>query len=658
VRYVGSDVPTVAPYGSWESPISVDLVASEGGVGFSFVAADESGVYWLESRPHEQGRSALVFRAHGGSPVDVVPAGFNVRTRVHEDGGGAWFRAGGVVFCSNFDDSRLYRIEGLGAEPQPITPEPRAPHALRYADGRVFANERLIVCVRESHGEGEPRNELVVLPVDGTAEPRVIATGRDFYAAPRPSPDGRRLAWLAWDHPHMPFEGTDLCVGDLVADGACENARRVAGSATESIFQPEWSAESVLHFVSDRTGWSNLYAEEEGEVRAMTQEDAELSYPQWVFDLTRYAFLSNGRIACVFTRSAIDSLELLDVASGRLERIELPFTAFHSPSLASHGNRLVFPAASPTEPTAVVELDLDTRERKVLRRSTELELDEAYLSTATPIAFEGAGGTSHGFFYAPKNPDFSGSSDELPPLLVSVHGGPTAHVQTALDLGVQLFTSRGIAVVDLNYGGSTGYGREYRDRLRGRWGDVDVEDSAAVVRYLAERGDIDPARVEISGGSAGGYTTLLALAIRDEFAAGTSFYGVADLVTFHAETHKFESHYDDYLVGPWPEAIDLYRERSPVNHADSISRPLLLLQGLDDKVVPPAQSEVIVAALARRGIPHAYIAFEGEGHGFRKAQNMMRALEAHLSFLAQVFGFEPADELEPVRIEKLEAAPH
>jgi dipeptidyl aminopeptidase/acylaminoacyl peptidase len=647
-------VPTVAPHGSWSSPISLDLVASEGGVAYGYLSADEAGVYWLEGRPEQKGRLALVYLEHGGAPIDVVPEGFNVRTRVHEYGGGAWFRDGKVVYCSNFDDSRLYRIDGPGAEPQPITPEPAEPHALRYADGRTFAGGRLIVCVRESHGEGEPRNELVALPTDGSAEPTLIATGRDFYAAPRPSPDGTRLAWLAWDHPHMPFEGTDLCVGDLAGDGSCTNARRVAGSATESIFQPEWSDRGELYFVSDRTGWSNLYVERDGEVHALTQEEAELGYPQWVFDLTRYTFLADGRIACVFTRAAIDGLELLDLERGTLEPVALPYTSFSSPSLQSSGKRLYFPASSPTEPTAVVELDTESGATKILARSTDVALDERYVSTAVPVSFAGTDGlTSHGFFYAPRNPEFSAPPDELPPLVVHVHGGPTAHVQTSLDLSIQLFTSRGIAVVDLNYGGSTGYGREYRDRLRGRWGEVDVQDSAAAVRYLAERGDIDPARVQIEGGSAGGYTTLLALAIRDEFAAGTSYYGVADLVTFQEDTHKFESHYDEYLVGPWPDAIETYRERSPVNQADSISRPLLLLQGLDDKVVPPAQSEVIVAALNPRGIPYAYIAFEGEGHGFRKAENVKRALEAHLSFLAQVFGFEPADELEPIEIENL-----
>jgi dipeptidyl aminopeptidase/acylaminoacyl peptidase len=649
-------VATAAPYGSWPSPITIDLVASEGGVLFGFLDITEDGVYWTESRPQEKGRTALVVRPHGGEPVDVVPPDFNVRTRVHEYGGGAWWHDGDVIYCSSFDDSRLYRIDGRGAEPQPITPEPSEEHALRYADGRVFADGHLIVCVRESHGGGEPVNELVVLPTDGSSEPRAVSTGRDFYAAPRPSPDGTRLAWQAWDHPHMPFEGTDLCVGDLAADGSISNSRRVAGSEQESIFQPEWGPDGDLYFVSDRTGWSNLYVDRGGEVHALTNEEAELGYPQWVFDLSRYAFLPDGRIACVFTRAAIDRLELLDPRSGELGRVDLPYTSFYSASLRSHGNLLVFPASSPTALSEIVTLDVDSGAREVIRRSAELELDDRYVSVAEPIEFEGADGlTSHGFYYPPTNPEFDGPADELPPLVVSVHGGPTAHVSNALDLSVQLFTSRGIAVVDLNYGGSTGYGREYRDRLRGRWGEVDVEDSAAAARFLSERGDVDSARIEITGGSAGGYTTLLALAIRDEFRSGTSYYGVADLITFHGDTHKFESHYDEYLVGPWPDAIDVYRERSPVNHADSISVPLLLLQGLDDKIVPPAQSEVIVEALEERGIPHAYIAFEGEGHGFRKAENVKRAIEAHLSFLAQVYGFELADEIAAIEIENREA---
>ena len=341
-------MPTVAPYGSWPSPITLDLVANEGGVAYGYLSVDDEGLYWLESRPQEQGRQALVFQPHGGTSVDVVPAEFNVRTRVHEYGGGAWFRAGRTVFCSNFDDSRIYRIDAPGAEPRAITPKPPAEHAWRYADGRLFADGRLIVCVRESHGGGEPVNELVVLPTDGSEEPRVVASGRDFYAAPRPSPDGCCLAWLAWDHPHMPFEGTDLCVGDLAADGSCSSARRIAGSGTESIFQPEWGSDGNLYFVSDRGGWSNLYVERDGEVHALTGEQAEIGYPQWVFDLSRFAFLDDGRIACLVTRAAVDSLEVLD--GGKLERVDLPYTQLGS--ICSDGRRIVVVGASPSEPSS------------------------------------------------------------------------------------------------------------------------------------------------------------------------------------------------------------------------------------------------------------------------------------------------------------------
>ncbi len=628
---------TVAPYGSWESPIGIDLAAGEGYVSFSAVDMAEPGLYWVEGRPMEKGRSVLVFKPHGGEAVDVVPADFNVRTRVHEYGGGAWWRHGEVLFCSSFDDSRLYRIDTPGAEPAAITPEPDESHALRYADGRVFADGRLIVCVREAHGDGEPRNELVVLPADGSTEPRVVASGRDFYAAPRPSP---------------------VHLADLAPDGSLSNTERVAGSSTEAVFQPDWSPEGALHFVSDRSGWWNPYELRDGEARQLREEDAEFGYPLWVLDFSRYAFLADGRIACLVTRNAVDSLELLDPQTGTLERVDLPFTSY-SASIRSFGNVVALIASAPTTSTSVAIFDADSGELEVVRRATDHELDEQFLAEPEAIEFAGAGGLpSYGFYYPPANARFTAPEEELPPLVVWVHGGPTAHATTALDLDIQLLTSRGIAVVDVNYGGSTGYGREYRDRLRGRWGEVDVEDAAAAARHLASQGLADPARTAITGGSAGGYTTLLALALRDDFTAGISAFGVADLVTFHEDTHKFESRYDEYLVGPWPEARDLYGDRSPVSHADSISRPLLLLQGLDDKIVPPSQSEVIVQALVRRGIPYAYIAFEGEGHGFRKAENNRRASEAELSFLGQIFGFEPADDLEPVRIENLEGAPH
>jgi dipeptidyl aminopeptidase/acylaminoacyl peptidase len=652
-------VPTGAPYGSWKSPITTELLAGGDTVTLGPVETSSTGIYWREGRPHEGGRSVVVFKPDGGDPVDVVPPGFNARTRVHEYGGGEYWLHDTTVWCSNFDDGRLYRFDEPGAEPKPVTPEPPEPNAWRYADGRVTSDGGLIICVRERHDVGdEPLNELVAFASDGSEEPRVIATGRDFYAFPRISPDGTRLAWAVWDHPLLPFEGAELWVADLGPDGALSNSKRVAGSDHEAVTQPAWAPDGALYFVNDPNGWWNLYAAEDGDVRAVSEVEAELAPPQWIHGIQTYVFLPDGRIAIVVTRRAIDSLELLDPRSGELRPVDLPYTAYTGWSLASRGNAIVTVAASPTEASAVVTIDVESRRADVVRRSMTAQIDERFISRPEPIEYDTDDGPAYGFYYPPTNPDFEPVEGELPPLIVLVHGGPTAHTVPALELEIQFFTSRGLAVCDLNYGGSSGYGRAFRDRLRGRWGEVDVHDSEAAAGSLVEQGLADPDRVVITGGSAGGYTTLMAMGVSDMFAAGISEFGVADLVTFHNDTHKFESRYDEYLVGKWPEEKERYRERSPVTHADKISRPLLLLQGLDDRVVPPSQAEAIAAALERNGIPYAYIAFEGEGHGFRGADAIRRSKEASLSFLGQVFGFEPADEIEPVAIENLQAIAH
>jgi dipeptidyl aminopeptidase/acylaminoacyl peptidase len=644
---------TVAPYGSWTSPITVDLLVGST-VALSYADITPAGVYWLEGRPHERGRTALVFRPEGGAPVDVVPEGFNVRTRVHEYGGGAWWRHGDLVFASSFDDSRVYRFDAPGAEARPVTPEPPETNSLRYADGVVTPDGALVVCVRERHEGGEVLNELVVFPADGSAEPRVVASGHDFYASPRLDPSGRRLAWLAWDHPQMPFDGTELHVATFDPDGSLADERMVAGGQAESIVDPLWSPGGDLFFVSDRTGWWNLYSLRGDHMRPVAPIEGELAEPWWVFARERYAFLPDGRIACVVTRAARDSLELLDPATGRLDPVGLPYSVYVG-GIHADGNRIAAVGASPTTSDEVVVLDVATSEREVVARSSSVDVDDAYLSPARAIEFPTTGGeTAHAFYYPPRNADFEAPADELPPLVVKVHGGPTAHVTDELDLGIQYYTSRGIAVVDVNYGGSTGYGRAYRERLVRQWGVVDLDDCIAAAKYLVAEGEADADRLLITGGSAGGYTTLLALAVRDDFAAGISAFGVADLELLFTDTHKFELHYDHSLVGPYPEAKDVWQERSPVHHADGISAPLLLHQGLDDKVVPPSQSETIVAALKRRGIPYAYLAYEGEGHGFRRADSQRRMVEANLAFMGQVFGFAPADELAPLEIENLE----
>jgi dipeptidyl aminopeptidase/acylaminoacyl peptidase len=630
----------VAPYGSWESTVRIEDLAGIPPLGAPDPAED--GLYWPETRPDEGGRNVLVWCERGGEPRTITPGGFNVRTRAHEYGGGAFWRDGATIFFSHYDDGRVYRQHGHDGEPRPITPEPAEPNALRYADGRVTP-DGLIVCVRESHQDADVVNELVVFPADGSEPPRQLVSGNDFYSAPRPSPDGSRLAWLTWNHPQLPFTGTELWVGDLV-DGEVRNARLVAGGPRESIFQPAWGPDGRLHWVSDRTGWWNLYREGKN----LTPIEAELGVPGWGFDMSRYAFLDDGRLACAVVRSGTTSLELLDPETGVFEDLNMPFTAYGD--VRASVNRISTVAYGPQVAPAVVEIDATTRETRVYKQHPAL-VDDASISPPIPIEFPTEGGAAaHAFLYRPQNADFRAPEGELPPLLVAVHGGPTALSPPALWPDFQFWTTRGIAILDVNYGGSTGYGRAYRERLDGQWGVVDVIDCAAAARYAAQVGEADPERIAIVGGSAGGYTTLMAVALHDEFAAGLNFFGPVDLETFVADTHKFEARYIDLLIGPYPERADLYRERSPITHADQIRVPLLTLQGLDDRVVPPSQSEQLIDALKRNGVPHAYLTFEGEGHGFRKRESLIRSQQASLAFLGRIFGFEPADELPPLEL--------
>ena len=640
--------PQVAPYGSWRSPITSDLIVA-GTVSFEQIQLDGDDIYWTERRPAEGGRSVVVRRTADGQTQDLTPPGFNARTMVHEYGGGAYTVSDGVVYFSNFADQRLYR-QDPGAAPRPITPE--AP--LRYADGVVDRRRGRLICVREDHTQAgrEAVNTLVAVDLAGEQEARVLVAGNDFYAAPRLSPDGSRLAWLTWNHPNMPWDGTELWVGTLVPDGSVERAELVAGGPNESIFQPEWSPDGVLHFVSDRTGWWNLYRWRAGRVEPLHTMEAEFGLPQWVFGMSTYGFAAADRIVCAFTTGGIWQLALLDVATGVFEPLEIPYTVVNAVCAAR--GRAVFIGGAPTEPRSVVQLDLATRRVDVLRRSSAVAIDPGYVSIPQAIGFPTVGGrTAHAFFYPPRNRDYVAPPGERPPLLVLSHGGPTSATTNELDLGIQFWTSRGIAVLDVNYGGSTGYGRAYRQRLDGQWGIVDVDDCVHGARYLVEHGEVDGNRLAIRGGSAGGYTTLCALTFRDVFKAGASYYGVADLERLAADTHKFESRYLDRLIGPYPEQRERYRERSPIHFTDRLACPVILFQGLDDKVVPPNQAELMLAALRAKGLPVAYVAFEGEGHGFRKAENIKRALDGELYFYARVFGFELADPVEPVPIENL-----
>jgi len=638
----------VVPYGSWKSPIASDLIVSET-IEFGTVGVDGEDCYWIELRPTEGGRYVIVRRDSEGRVEDVTPPPLNVRTRVHEYGGGAFVVVEGTVFFSNYVDQRLYR-QDPGAEPRPITPE----MDLRYADCVFDRRRGRMICVREDHTvpDREAVNTLVGLDLEANDGGCAVVSGNDFYASPRVSPDGSHLAWLTWNHPNMPWNGTELWVAQIEVDGSLGRAGCVAGGLDESIFQPEWSPDGILHFASDRTGWWNLYRLRDGRIEPLHEMEAEFGVPQWIFGLRTYGFASEEEILCAYTRQGAWHLVRLNTTTGAFEEMEIPYTRIGYLNVAS--GRAVFLGGSPTEKMAVVQLDLATQEIEVLRRSIEVEIDPGYLSVPRAIEFPTEQGlTAHAFFYPPKNRDCVAPSDERPPLLVKSHGGPTGATSSMLDLEIQYWTSRGIAVLDVNYGGSVGYGRAYRERLDGTWGIVDVDDCVNGARYLVEQGEADGNRLAIRGGSAGGYTTLAALAFRDVFRAGASYFGVSDLEALTKETHKFESRYLDRLIGPYPERHDLYLERSPIHSADRISCPMILLQGLEDKVVLPNQAEMMVDALRMKGLPVAYLAFEGEQHGFRRAETIQRALDAELYFYGRIFGFELADPVEPVEIENL-----
>jgi dipeptidyl aminopeptidase/acylaminoacyl peptidase len=617
------------------------------------VEVDGERVYWLEGRASEGGRQVVMRWAPGRDAGDVIGQEWSARTTVHEYGGGAYAVAGDTAFFSHFPDQRIYRVDP-GEEPRPLTPAPPEPMAYRYADARVRPDGRELVCVRERHVDGVVLNDIVLIDAVEGGEPVELVSGADFFAAPRFSPDGRRLAWLCWCHPRMPWDGTELWTGEFAEDGLA-GPERIAGGPDESISQPRWSPDGVLHWVSDRTGWWNLYAEDgAGDARALAPLDAEFTGPDWVFGQSTYGFLRDGRIVTAWWQRALANFGVLDPRSGRLDRWNVPYTAVGS--VRPYRDGAVAVVASATDEPAVVVFDGDGNVTDTLRRSRPVTPDAGFISAAEPIQFSTEHGlTAHALWYAPANKDAEGPGDEQPPLIVMSHGGPTASASPALNLATQFWTSRGFAVVDVNYGGSTGYGREYRQRLRGQWGIVDVDDCVNAARYLASQGLVDGNRLAIRGGSAGGYTTLCALTFREGFSVGASYFGVADAEALATDTHKFESRYLDGLIGPYPGAKDLYRERSPIHYADRLSAPLILFQGLEDRVVPPDQAEVMVEALRLRGLPFAYVPFEGEQHGFRKAENIIRSIEAELWFYGKVLGFEPADQIDPVAAENLSA---
>lgn len=653
-------------YGTWPSPIAADRVAS-GGVGLGGPAVrgrDETAeVWWSELRPDEGGRTVLVRNG-----IDRIDSGFNARTRVHEYGGGAWWlghaRPGdsGSVYFANWDDQRLYRFTtgpGGDSSPRAITPEPAVRHGLRFADGRETPDGEWVICVQERHQPaasrsdvGEAVNSIVAIPTDGSAATnpdriQTLASGADFYAGPRISADGGWMCWFEWNHPNMPWDGTELIAAPLFADARRGNEMSVAGGGRVAVHGADWAAGGDLIFSTDESGWWNLarWTPGDGRTRPVTGvEDGEIGAPHWMFGTQRWTELDDGTIVVALTQQARD--RLATVADDGSVWVLEDFDCAAIGGLTANGDEVVLVAASETALPSVQQVDPLTARTDVCRAPTDLGIEAGWFSRGEPIEFPSAGGrTAHGFFYPPTAPGLAGGHGERPPLVVMGHGGPTSHSTPALNLKVQFWTSRGFAVVDVNYGGSSGYGTDYRRLLNRQWGVVDAEDVIAAASYVADAGRVDPARMAIRGGSAGGFTVLAALERTDIFAAGTNLYGVADLKALATDTHKFESRYLDQMIGPYPDDAAVYEERSPINHTDRLSSPLLVMQGSEDEVVPPSQSEAIVAALAAKGIEHFYLVFEGEQHGFRQAPNIIRSLEAELWFYGHIFGFRPADDI-------------
>jgi dipeptidyl aminopeptidase/acylaminoacyl peptidase len=643
---------TTAPYGSWPTPFTSASVVA-GAVRLGELVLDGDDVLWAEGRPAEGGRNQIVRRRPDGTCTDLLPGEMNARTAVHEYGGGGWWARDGVVWFANWADQRLYRL--ADDEPVPLTPEPATPRADRFADGDLAPDGATIVCVRERHhgpSAAEVVNEIVRLDAHVPSEPEVLVSGSDFVAAPRLSPDGGTLAWLRWDHPSMPWDATELVVRDLTSGEELV----IAGGPDESVLEPRWGPDGALWFVSDRSDWWNLYRYTPGtDIATVVRVDAEIGVPHWQFASARYARLPDGSVVFARLRRGYDALGVR-APDGTVTELDTPFSRVSAVRAAPDGTVLVV-AGSPTQEPGVHRVDPAGGVVETLRPPRDLGVDPGFISVPEHITFPSDDGrTAHALFYPPAHPERTGPEGERPPLIVEIHGGPTSTASPVFSTGVHYWTSRGFAVVDVNYGGSTGYGRAFREELLGQWGIVDVADCLAAARHLARAGRVDGERLTIRGGSAGGFTTLAALARDDTpFAAGADHFGVADLEALARDTHKFESRYLDRLVGPYPEARDVYVERSPIHHVDRFTRPLIVLQGSEDAVVPPAQSETIVDALRERKVPVAYLLFDGEQHGFRRAENIRRALDAELSFYAQVLGFElPAEEgIEPVVVENL-----
>ena len=638
--------PQVAAFGSWKSPITSDLIVSKT-IGIGSIVLDRQNIFWLEKRPQEQGRNLIVGHFPERGTEDITPSPFSVRSKIHEYGGGAFTIEQNTIYFSNYADGRIYQ-QVIGTKPYPVTAKAKR----RYGDIVVDRNRNRLICVCEDHTrtDVEPQNSIIAIAID-TGKIQTLVEGDDFYSSPRLSPDGRYLAWICWNHPDMPWDSSYLWLAEL--DEAVLKRQPVAGGKTESICEPKWSSDGTLYFSSDRTDWWNIYRRNlDSTVENVCEMAAEFAYPHWVFGLSTYALIESDRAVCAYSQGGCWHLGTIDLNTKQLSKIETRYTNISD--LQTDGSKVFFIGGSPTETTALIQLDLDTGQERVLKRAGSLTIDPGYLSLPEAIVFPTTdGNTAHAWYYPPQNQDFIAPAGELPPLIVKSHGGPTAAASVDLNLRIQYWTSRGFGYLDVNYGGSIGYGRQYRQRIDGKWGIVDVDDCVNAAGYLVKHGRVDGNRLVITGSSAGGYTTLAALTFRDTFKAGASYYGISDLEILAKDTHKFESRYLDRLIGKYPEEKAIYQERSPIYHLDRLSCPVIFFQGLEDKVVPPNQAQMMFEAIKAKGLPVAYIAFERESHGFRISENIKQALDSEFYFYSRVFEFEPADRIEPIEIVNL-----
>ncbi len=641
------NTPRVAAFGSWKSPITSDLIVSKT-IGVGNIAIDRQNIYWLEKRPQEKGRSLIVGHFSDGGTQDITPDPFSVRSKIHEYGGGAYTIKENTIYFSSYADGRIYR-QVIGTEPEPLTEKAEK----RYGDIVIDRDRNRLICVCEDHSleDVEPQNSIVSIDLNN-GRVQTLIEGSDFYSSPRLSRDGRYLAWTSWDHPNMPWDSTYLWLAQVDRDGAVSQPELVAGGKTESVCEPKWGGDGTLYFSSDRTNWWNIYRlKSDGTVENLHPMAAELAYPHWVFGLSTYA-VGSDRLICAYSMNGSWNLGTIDLKTKEFQEIKTRYTNISD--LQAADRIVVFIGGSPTETTAVVRLDLETGKEKILKRAGDLTIDPDYLSLPEAIAFPTTdNSTAYAWYYPPQNKDYIAPASELPPLVVKSHGGPTAAASVDLNLRIQYWTSRGFGYLDVNYGGSIGYGRQYRQRLDGKWGIVDVDDCVNAAKYLVKQNRVDGDRLVITGSSAGGYTTLAALTFRDVFKAGASYYGISDLEILAKDTHKFESRYLDGLIGKYPEERAIYQERSPIYYTEQLNCPVIFFQGLKDKVVPPNQAEIMFDAIRAKGLPVAYISFEEESHGFRIAENIKQALDSEFYFYARVFGFEPAEAIEPIEIVNL-----